>query len=83
MLYPYSLRIVSLYRSAVGYIPRMTPIADVRPDFWSRAIVYTGITGADVEGSRCRIETPAGTCSCEVGFVGERWIKDDYGNVLA
>jgi hypothetical protein len=75
--------IVSLYPSAVGYVPRMTPIADLRPDFWGRAIVYTRSSRADADGSGCRTKTSVEACSCEVGFIGERWIIDDYGNVLA
>ena len=79
----YSLRIVRLYRSAVAYLSRMTPITDLRPDSWSHAIVYTRLSRSDADGSRCRIYNYGGICSCEVRFIGERWIIDDNGNVLA
>ena len=36
-----------------------------------------------MDGSRCRIKNSGGTCSCEVGFIGERWIIDDHGTVIA
>ena len=39
----------------------------IGPDFGSRAIVYTQISGTDVDGPRGRIKTTARICSCEVG----------------